>query len=84
MLVPLTGKKQLFQLVTEIPVIVKYPRNAILDDVGHKRDVFVRLSILKYGKIENVTSGFQKKCKKGGFLEKKLYLRNGITKNLRI
>ena len=75
MLVPLTGKKQLFQLVTEIPVIVKYPHNAILDDVGHKRDVFVRLSILKYGKIENVTSGFQKKCKKGGFLEKKLYLR---------
>ena len=84
MLVPLTGKKQLFQLVTEIPVIVKYPHNAILDDVGHKRDVFVRLSILKYGKIENVTSGFQKKCKKGGFLEKKLYLRNGITKNLRV
>lgn len=84
MLVPLTGKKQLFQLVTEIPVIVKYPHNAILDDVGHKSDVFVRLSILKYGKIENVTSGFQKKCKKGGFLEKKLYLRNGITKNLRI
>ena len=81
MLVPLTGKKQLFQLVTEIPIIVKYPHNAILDDVGHKRDVFVRLSILKYGKIENVTSGFQKKCKKGGFLEKKLYLRNGITKN---
>ena len=66
MLVPLTGKKQLFQLVAEIPVIVKYPH------------------ILKYGKIENVTSGFQKKCKKGGFLEKKLYLRNGITKNLRI
>ena len=84
MLVPLTGKKQLFQLVAEIPVIVKYPHNAILDDVGHKRDVFVRLSILKYGKIENVTSGFQKKCKKGRFLEKKLYLRNGITKNLRI
>ena len=75
MLVPLTGKKQLFQLVTEIPVIVKYPHNAILDDVGHKRDVFVRLSILKYGKIENVTSGFQKKCKKGGFLEEKLYIR---------
>ena len=78
MLVPLTGKKQLFQLLDEIPVVV------ILDDVGHKRDVFVRLSIFKYGKIENVTSGFQKKCKKGGFLEKKLYLRNGITNNLRI
>ena len=84
MFVALTWKELLFQLITEILVIVKYPHNAILDDVCHKRDVFVRLSILKYGKIENVTSGFQKKCKKGGFLEKKLYLRNGITKNLRI
>ena len=84
MLVSLTRKEELFQLLDEIPVVVKYSHNAILDDVGHKRDVFVRLSILKYGKIENVTSGFQKKCKKGGFLEKKLYLRNGITKNLRI
>lgn len=84
MLVSLTRKEELFQLVAEIPVIVKYPHNAVLDDVGHKRDVFVRLSIFKYGKIENVTSGFQKKCKKGGFLEKKLYLRNGINKNLRI
>ena len=84
MLVSLTRKEELFQLLAEIPVIVKYPHNAVLDDVGHKRDVFVRLSIFKYGKIENVTSEFQKKCKKGGFLEKKLYLRNGITKNLRI
>lgn len=84
MLVVLTWKEHLFPMVAEIPVIVKYPHNAVLDDVGHKRDVFVRLSILKYGKIENVTSGFQKKCKKGGFLEKKLYLRNGINKNLRI
>jgi hypothetical protein len=82
--VPLAWKEQLFQFFAEIPVIVKYPHNAILDDVGHKYPFFVRLSILKYGKIENVTSGFQKKCKKGGFLEKKLYLRNGITKNLRI
>ena len=84
MFVPLAWKEKAFQLVAEIPIIVKYPHNAILDDVGHKRDVFVRLSIFKYGKIENVTSGFQKKCKKGGFLEKKLYLRNGINKNLRI
>ena len=84
MFVPLAWKEKAFQLVAEIPNIVKYPHNAVLDDVGHKRDVFVRLSIFKYGKIENVTSGFQKKCKKGGFLEKKLYLRNGITKNLRI
>ena len=84
MLVSLTRKEELFQLLDEIPIVIKYPRNAVLDDVGHKRDVFVRLSIFKYAKIENVTSGFQKKCKKGGFLEKKLYLRNGITKNLRV
>ena len=81
MFVPLAWKELLFQLITEILVIVKYPHNAILDDVGHKYPFFVRLSTFKYGKIENVTSGFQKKCKKGGFLEKKLYLRNGITKN---
>ena len=55
MLVSLTKKEELFQLVAEIPVVVKYPHDAVLDDVGHKRDVFVRLSILKYGKIENVT-----------------------------
>ena len=84
MLVSLTRKEELFQLLTEIPIIVKYPHDAVLDEVGHKYPFFVRLSILKYGKIENVTSGFQKKCKKGGFLEKKLYLRNGINKNLRI
>lgn len=36
MLIPLAWKDQLFQLLTEIPVIVKYPHNAILDDVGHK------------------------------------------------
>ena len=84
MFVALTGKYEAFQLLTEIPIIVKYPHNAILDDVRHKYPFFVRLSILKYGKIENVTSGFQKKCKKGGFLEKKLYLYSGITKNLRI
>ena len=82
MLVPQAWTEESFQLLAEIPIIVKYPHDAVLDDVGHKRDVFVRLSILKYGKIENVTSGFKKKCKKGGFLEKKLYLRNGITKNL--
>lgn len=84
MFVALTGKYEAFQLLAEIPIIVKYPHDAVLDDVGHKRDVFVRLSILKYGKIENVTSGIKKKSEKGGFLAKKLYLRNGITKNLRI
>lgn len=46
-----------------------------------KYEAFQLLTELKYGKIENVTSEFQKKCKKGGFLEKKLYIRNGITKN---
>jgi hypothetical protein len=47
MFVALTWKYEAFQLLTEIPIIVKYPHNAILDDVGHKRDVFVRLSIYK-------------------------------------
>ena len=48
MFVALTGKYEAFQLLAEIPIIVKYPHDAVLDDVGHKRDVFVRLSILKY------------------------------------
>ena len=47
MFVPLAWKEKAFQLVAEIPVIVKYPHNAVLDDVGHKRDVFVRLSTFK-------------------------------------
>lgn len=47
MFVALTGKYEAFQLLTEIHIIVKYPHNAILDDVGHKRDVFVRLSTFK-------------------------------------
>jgi hypothetical protein len=47
MLVPLAWKEQLFQLVTEIPVIVKYSHNAILNDVGHKYPFFVRLSTYK-------------------------------------
>ena len=55
MLVSLTRKEELFQLLAEIPVVVKYLHDAVLDDVRYKRDVFVRLSILKYGKIENVT-----------------------------
>ena len=36
MLVSLTRKEHLFHLVAEIPVIVKYSHNAILDNVGHK------------------------------------------------
>ena len=47
MLVPLAWKDQLFQLFTEIPVIVKYSQHAILDDVGHKRDVLIQISIFK-------------------------------------
>jgi hypothetical protein len=36
MFVPLAGEEKLFQMVAEIPIIVKYSHNAILDDVGHK------------------------------------------------
>jgi hypothetical protein len=34
--------------------------------------------------MENVTSGIEKKCEKGGFFDEKLYIRSGITKNLKI
>ena len=47
MFVALTGKYEAFQQVAEIPVVVKYPRNAILDDVGHKRDVLIQFSTFK-------------------------------------
>ena len=47
MFVTLAWKEQLFQLLTEIPVIVKYSQHAVLDDVGHKRDVLIRLSTYK-------------------------------------
>jgi len=47
MLVPLAWKDQLFQLFTEIPVIVKYSQHAILDDVGHKRSILILLSTFK-------------------------------------
>ena len=40
MFVPLARKEQLFQLLAEILVIVKYPYDAVLDDVCHKRSVF--------------------------------------------
>ena len=30
-------KEQLFQFFAEIPVIVKYPHNTVLDNVCHKR-----------------------------------------------
>ena len=33
------GQEDLFQLVAEIPIIVKDPYDAVLDDVGHKRFV---------------------------------------------
>jgi len=47
MFVALTGKYEAFQLVAEIPIIVKYPHDAILDDVRHKYPFFVRLSTFK-------------------------------------
>lgn len=39
MFVPLAGKELLSQLLAEIPVIVKYPHDAVLDDVRHMRSV---------------------------------------------
>jgi hypothetical protein len=35
--VPLAWKEQLFQFFAEIPVIVKYPYDTVLDNVCHKR-----------------------------------------------
>ena len=46
MFVPLAGKEQLFQFFAEIPVIVKYPHDAVLNDVRHMRDVFDSTSYL--------------------------------------
>jgi hypothetical protein len=34
--VPLAWKEQLFQFFAEIPVIVKYPHDTVLDNVCHK------------------------------------------------
>ena len=39
MFVAEAGQEEAFQLVTEIPIIVKDPYDAVLDDVGHKRFV---------------------------------------------
>jgi hypothetical protein len=47
MLAPQAWTEESFQLVAEIPVIVKYPHDAILDDVRHKYPFFVRLSTFK-------------------------------------
>ena len=40
------GEKQFFELLSEVFLIDAYSHKAILDDVGHKHDVFVRLSTL--------------------------------------
>ena len=44
MLVSHTWEKQLFELISEVFLVFAYPDDAILDDVGHKHDDFVRLS----------------------------------------
>ena len=41
MLVSLTRKEHSFQLLAEVPVVVKNLHNAVLDDVRHKRDVII-------------------------------------------
>ena len=47
MFVPLAWKEKAFRLLTEIPVVVKYLHDAVLDDVRHKYPFFVRLSTFK-------------------------------------
>jgi hypothetical protein len=44
-----TWEKQLFELLSEVFLIDEYPHDAVLNDVGHKHDVFVRLSNLIVG-----------------------------------
>ena len=46
MLVSYTREEQLFESFAEIAVIVTYPHEAGLDDVGHNYVFFVRLSTL--------------------------------------
>ncbi len=36
-----TWEKQLFELLAEVFLVDAYPHYALLDDVGHKLDVFV-------------------------------------------
>ena len=50
MLVVDAREKQLFELLSEVFLIYAYPHKAMLDDVGHKHDNFVRLSTLIVGK----------------------------------
>ena len=37
----------MFQFFAEIPIVVEYSHNVILDDVGHKYPFFVRHSTFK-------------------------------------
>ena len=41
MLILYTREKHSFQLIAEIFVIVTYPHNAVLNDVRHKRSMFM-------------------------------------------
>ncbi len=70
MLVPLTGKKQLFQLLAEIPVIVKYSHNVILDDVGHKYPFSFDILPLSRNKREMLHQELRKNAKKADFSRK--------------
>ena len=56
MFVSLAWKEQLLKLLAEIPVIVKYPHDAVLNDVCHKRSVLFDFLLLSSGKKKNVIS----------------------------
>ena len=46
MFLPDAREEELFKLLAEIAVVVAYPHEAVLDDVGHNHFVFVYLSTL--------------------------------------
>lgn len=46
MFVSHTREDELLELLAEILFVITYSHKALLDDVGHKHDVFVRLSTL--------------------------------------
>ena len=49
MFVAETGEEQFFKLLSEVFLVYADSHEALLDDVGHKHDVFVRLSTLVVG-----------------------------------
>ena len=46
MLLTNAGEKYLLEMLSEVFLVIDYPHEALLDDVGHNHFVFVRLSTL--------------------------------------